>query len=77
MLCISLEDVFSKSTKGFISPKRNLSLMNSSAFGVNEHWPAAVRTAFSQVEKKMFGLPVPFVSESGIDLSYTRVFAPT
>lgn len=51
--------------------------MNSSAFGVNEHRPAAVRTAVSQVEKKMFGLPAPFVSESGIDLSYMRVFALT
>lgn len=63
--------------KDSLSPKRNLSLMNSSAFGVNEHRPAAVRTAVSQVEKKMFGLPAPFVSESGIDLSYMRVFALT
>ena len=48
MLPISIQNVFSKSTEGFVT--RNLSLMNFSAFGPNEHHPEAALRAVSQAE---------------------------
>ena len=36
--------------KGLLCPKRNLSLMNFSAFGPNEHHPEAALRAVSQAE---------------------------
>ena len=57
-----------KRQKDSLSPKRNLPLINSSAFTPNDHRPAAVCAAFLTL-KWRFGLFVIFLLGGGSSLA--------